>query len=62
MQEMDTLHDRLQIYAGKNSNLATNDSGLCSCVVLELLNGLENHLLHFSLSFFWLYIRKMWNN
>ena len=34
---------RLQIYAGKNSNLATNDSGLCSCVVLELLNGLENN-------------------
>ena len=34
---------RLQIYAGKNSNLATNDSGLCSRVVLELLNGLENN-------------------
>ena len=34
---------RLQIYAGKNSNIATNDSGLCSRVVLELLNGLENN-------------------
>ena len=34
---------RLRIYGGKNSNLATNDSGLCSRVVLELLNGLENN-------------------
>ena len=34
---------RLQIYAGKSSNLATNDSGLCSSVELELLNGLENN-------------------
>ena len=32
---------RLQIYTGKNSNLANSDTGLCSRVVLELLNGLE---------------------
>ena len=33
---------RLQIYAGKNSNLSSADLGLCSRVVLELLEGLED--------------------
>ena len=32
---------RLQIYAGKNSSLSSGDLGLCSRVVLELLDGLE---------------------
>ena len=33
---------RLQIYAGKSSNLSSADLGLCSRVVLELLDGLED--------------------
>ncbi len=33
---------RLQVYTGKNSQLANSDSGLCSRVVLELLSGLES--------------------
>ena len=33
---------RLQIYAGKNSSLSNGDLGLCSRVVLELLDGLED--------------------
>ena len=33
---------RLQIYTGKNSNLVGSDTGLCSRVVLELLDGLED--------------------
>ena len=33
---------RLQIYAGKNSSLSSGDLELCSRVVLELLDGLED--------------------
>ena len=33
---------RLQVYTGKNSQLASNETGLCSRVVLELLSGLES--------------------
>ena len=32
---------RLQIYTGKNSSLIGSKPGLCSRVVLELLDGLE---------------------
>ena len=33
---------RLQVYTGKNSQLASNETGLCSRVVLQLLSGLES--------------------
>ena len=33
---------RFQIYTGKNSDLSTGDVGLCTRVVLELMNGLES--------------------
>ena len=33
---------RLQVYTGKNSNLVGADTGLCSRVVLELLDSLED--------------------